>query len=133
MTDMPELVGGALCLDFVNTVDPRHAANRFDYLSEYRALVAWARHAGAIEAPSARVSARPGQRQLRLASHPPNKAGTAGGGQQPPLGYAPQAPPPLHADSREGLGLPLHIRSAGAASVVQNLGGILNQPGVLLC
>jgi len=50
MTDMPELVGGALCLDFVNTVDPRHAANRFDYLSEYRALVAWARHAGAIEA-----------------------------------------------------------------------------------
>jgi len=52
-TQMPELVGGALCLDFVNTVDPRHAANRFDYLSEYRALVAWARHAGAIEAAAA--------------------------------------------------------------------------------
>jgi len=52
-TQMPELVGGALCLDFVNTVDPRHAAERFDYLSEYRALVAWARHAGAIEAAAA--------------------------------------------------------------------------------
>ena len=45
---MPELVGGALCLDFVNTVDPRHAANRYDYLPNYDSLAAWARHAGAL-------------------------------------------------------------------------------------
>ena len=28
MTGMPHLIGGALCLDFVNTVDPRHAPGR---------------------------------------------------------------------------------------------------------
>jgi len=67
MTQMPELVGGALCLDFVNTVDPRHAAERFDYLSEYRALVAWARHAGAIEVAAA-------SRLLRRAARQPREA-----------------------------------------------------------
>ena len=67
MTQMPELVGGALCLDFVNTVDPRHAAERFDYLSEYRALVAWARHAGAIEVAAA-------SRLLRRAARQPSAA-----------------------------------------------------------
>lgn len=45
MADMPNLVGGALCLDFVNTVDPRHAADRRDYLDSYPALAAWGRHA----------------------------------------------------------------------------------------
>ena len=35
MADMPNLVGGALCLDFVNTVDPRHAADRREYLDSY--------------------------------------------------------------------------------------------------
>jgi predicted RNA-binding Zn ribbon-like protein len=53
MTKVPELVGGDLCLDFVNTVDPRHAAHRFDYLADYGALVAWARHTGAVEAVAA--------------------------------------------------------------------------------
>jgi predicted RNA-binding Zn ribbon-like protein len=47
MTDMPNLVGGALCLDFVNTVDPRHAPGRREYLDSFPALVAWSRHAGA--------------------------------------------------------------------------------------
>lgn len=45
MTDLPNLVGGALCLDFVNTVDPRHAASRREYLDSYPALAAWGRHA----------------------------------------------------------------------------------------
>jgi predicted RNA-binding Zn ribbon-like protein len=45
MADMPNLVGGALCLDFVNTVDPRHAADRREYLDSYPALAAWGRHA----------------------------------------------------------------------------------------
>ena len=50
MTEMPHLIGGALCLDFVNTVDPRHARERREYLDSYPALVAWGSHAGAIDA-----------------------------------------------------------------------------------
>jgi predicted RNA-binding Zn ribbon-like protein len=41
-------MGGWLCLDFVNRGDPRHAADRRDFLDSYPALVAWGRHAGAI-------------------------------------------------------------------------------------
>jgi predicted RNA-binding Zn ribbon-like protein len=46
---MPTLIGGVLCLDFVNTVDPRHATGRRDYLDSYPALVEWAHHVGAID------------------------------------------------------------------------------------
>ena len=47
---MPNLIGGALGLDFVNTVDPRHAPGRREYLDGYPALVAWGGHAGVIGA-----------------------------------------------------------------------------------
>jgi predicted RNA-binding Zn ribbon-like protein len=47
---MPNLIGGELCLDFVNTVDPRHEPGRREYLDSYRALAAWGGHAGAIGA-----------------------------------------------------------------------------------
>ncbi len=50
MTEMPNLIGGALGLDFVNTVDPRHAPGRREYLDGYPALVAWSGHAGVIGA-----------------------------------------------------------------------------------
>jgi predicted RNA-binding Zn ribbon-like protein len=40
--ELPERVGGRLALDFVNTVDPRHAADRREYLPTYDALLAWA-------------------------------------------------------------------------------------------
>jgi predicted RNA-binding Zn ribbon-like protein len=50
VTEMPHLIGGALCLDFVNTVDPRHARGRREYLDSYPALVAWGSHAGVIDA-----------------------------------------------------------------------------------
>ncbi len=50
MPDTPNLVGGALCLDFVNTVDPRHAPDRREYLDSYPALAAWGEQAGAIGA-----------------------------------------------------------------------------------
>jgi len=36
-----ERIGGAACLDFVNTVDPRHAPGRVDYLPDYAALLEW--------------------------------------------------------------------------------------------
>jgi predicted RNA-binding Zn ribbon-like protein len=45
---LPRLLGGELCLDFLNTVDPRHAEDRIDYLADYPALVRWAGHASAI-------------------------------------------------------------------------------------
>jgi predicted RNA-binding Zn ribbon-like protein len=48
MPDMPNLIGGELGLDFVNTVDPRHEPGRREYLDSYRALAAWGVHAGAI-------------------------------------------------------------------------------------
>jgi predicted RNA-binding Zn ribbon-like protein len=44
-----ELVGGVLCLDFVNTVDPRHGEARTEYLTDYPSLVSWATHAGAVD------------------------------------------------------------------------------------
>ena len=53
MTEMPHLIGGALGLDFVNTVDPRHAPERREYLDSYPALVAWGSHAGVIDAEQA--------------------------------------------------------------------------------
>lgn len=44
-----ELIGGGLGLDFLNTVDPRHGEVRREYLADYRSLISWAAHAGAID------------------------------------------------------------------------------------
>ena len=70
MTEMPHLIGGALCLDFVNTVDPRHEPGRREYLDSYPALVAWGSHAGVIDADQ-------GDR-LREAAAGPSCRGRAG-------------------------------------------------------
>ena len=48
------LLGGALCLDFANTVEPRRGDGRRDYLGGYVDLVRWAEHAGALEGGEAR-------------------------------------------------------------------------------
>lgn len=37
----PERVGGRLCLDFVNTVDPRESEGARDYLPDYASLLDW--------------------------------------------------------------------------------------------
>ena len=50
VTELPNLIAGVPCLDFVNTVDPRHAPGRREYLDSYRALVAWTARAGVIDA-----------------------------------------------------------------------------------
>ncbi len=42
------LRGGRLCLDFVNTVDPRAGEENWDFLATYDHLTAWAAHAGAV-------------------------------------------------------------------------------------
>jgi predicted RNA-binding Zn ribbon-like protein len=45
---LPSFVGGTLCLDFVNTVDPRHADERDDFLGSYQDLVHWSDRAGLL-------------------------------------------------------------------------------------
>jgi predicted RNA-binding Zn ribbon-like protein len=67
VAEMPHLIGGALCLDFVNTVDPRHAPERREYLDSYPALVAWGGHAGAVDADQ-------GERLRRAAAAQPAEA-----------------------------------------------------------
>ena len=52
--ELPDRVGGRLALDFVNTVDPRHAPDRREFLTDYAALLAWAEPIGpALPAPVA--------------------------------------------------------------------------------
>ena len=46
-------VGGRLCLDFVNTVDPRHGAPREEHLPDYESLVGWAEQAGIVASDEA--------------------------------------------------------------------------------
>jgi predicted RNA-binding Zn ribbon-like protein len=50
---MRKLYGGLLCLDFANTLEPRGAAPVRDWLGGYAELVAWARHAGALDGATA--------------------------------------------------------------------------------
>jgi predicted RNA-binding Zn ribbon-like protein len=47
---LPSFVGGATCLDFVNTVDPRHDDQRDDCLGSYPQLLRWAAEAGLLTA-----------------------------------------------------------------------------------
>src|SRR6184192_1123029 len=49
-----ELVGRRLSLDFVNTCSDRLTDQPKEYLVDYATLVAWAQHAGAIDAARAR-------------------------------------------------------------------------------
>jgi predicted RNA-binding Zn ribbon-like protein len=47
------LLGGYLCLDFVNTVDWRLGERPRDWLATYGDLIAWSRHAGILSASGA--------------------------------------------------------------------------------
>jgi predicted RNA-binding Zn ribbon-like protein len=47
------LYGERLCLDFANTVDPRHSEHPREFLADYDDLVRWAVHAGALEGSAA--------------------------------------------------------------------------------
>ena len=63
------LVGGALALDFANTVSDRDAPGEAEHLQAPRDLVDWAEHAGAVDASAARrlrgALARDGESVLR--------------------------------------------------------------------
>lgn len=62
-----ELVGGRLCLDFVNTATARGSAAHRDYLTSYDAMLAWGRHTGV-------VSTQQAQRLATLAAKDPQAA-----------------------------------------------------------
>lgn len=46
--ELPDRVGGRICLDLVNTVDPRHGRERREYLTDYAAVLAWAAQLGDV-------------------------------------------------------------------------------------
>lgn len=62
-----ELSGGALCLDFVNTVDNRPTSAPKELLHGYHDLVAWARQAGVVTARQAEALEREARRRPREA------------------------------------------------------------------
>jgi predicted RNA-binding Zn ribbon-like protein len=49
-----ELTGGALCLDFANTVDSRPTVEPEELLGDYADLVEWGRQSGALDERAAR-------------------------------------------------------------------------------
>ena len=59
-----KLSGGALCLDFANTVHCYGCADLGEYLNTYHDLVAWSRHVGTITDDEAKTLSR------RAAGHP---------------------------------------------------------------
>ncbi len=69
----PKLVGGALCLDFVNTVEWRGATDRAERLTNYGELLTWAEAAGALHRTArirleAAAKARPDAAARQLAA-----------------------------------------------------------------
>ena len=48
------LIGGELCIDFVNTVDWRTGPNPEEYMSSYSDLIDWSQSVGTIDAATAR-------------------------------------------------------------------------------
>jgi len=52
------LLGGALCLDFANTVSGRGGSQRIEHLHRYEHLLMWARHAGLLSEADARQLGR---------------------------------------------------------------------------
>ncbi len=63
----PKLVGGALCLDFTNTVDWRGRDNPEESLSEYSDLIGWSRAAGVLDEVEAEELLRQGAMSPRHA------------------------------------------------------------------
>jgi predicted RNA-binding Zn ribbon-like protein len=56
------VLGGALCLDFVNTIDPRLEPPREDFLPTFNALVDWAAFVGAVDPAEAAALAAGAER-----------------------------------------------------------------------
>ena len=63
------LVAGALCLDFANSLDPRHGVVAEEYLDSYGALVDWAVHAGGLAPADGRRLVRLGRQRPAQGRH----------------------------------------------------------------
>ena len=63
---LPRL-GGRLCLDFVNTIDPRLKAPREEFLASYGALLAWAEFVGILTRAARSDLVVAGERHPRIA------------------------------------------------------------------
>ena len=53
--EIHHLIGGALCLDFANTLYGHGESPLHEYLHDYRDLMLWSRHAGILETQKARL------------------------------------------------------------------------------
>jgi predicted RNA-binding Zn ribbon-like protein len=53
--DSLPVLGGRLCLDFVNTLDPWYGDERIDYIPDYQALSEWAVHIGCSAARDQKI------------------------------------------------------------------------------
>ncbi len=53
-----KLIGGALCIDFVNTVDGYGCEDPGEYFNNYQDLIDWSRHVGTITAGEAKTLSR---------------------------------------------------------------------------
>jgi predicted RNA-binding Zn ribbon-like protein len=58
-----KLVGGCLCLDFINTVDRETNGYSHDWLTEYADLVAWGQQTGTVTAQQAKHLLQKAQQQ----------------------------------------------------------------------
>lgn len=67
MIETLRLLGGRLCLDFTNTMDPRIGNHPRDFLADYADLVQWSLHAGLLTEGEA-------EHLLRGAAHRPAEA-----------------------------------------------------------
>ena len=68
------VLGGALCLDFVNTVDPRHREPREEFIGSYRQLLDWGEFIGILsprESADALGPARATNRPRKTSMHVP--------------------------------------------------------------
>jgi predicted RNA-binding Zn ribbon-like protein len=66
----PPLLGGVLCLDFVNTVDarfPQPDTTPPDFIATYEQLVRWSQRAGALDATTARKLLLRARRETKAA------------------------------------------------------------------
>jgi predicted RNA-binding Zn ribbon-like protein len=63
-----KLLGGRLCLDFVNTLDPREGERARDFLTSYSDLISWGVHVGILGSGEARRMSRSAARDPAGAS-----------------------------------------------------------------
>jgi predicted RNA-binding Zn ribbon-like protein len=69
VTDKPlPLLGGAICLDFVNTIDPRLKPPQEDFLATFKQLVRWGLYAGVLSAAEERALLMAGAGDSRFAA-----------------------------------------------------------------